>query len=59
VAAQQLASQALENLRQQQASSLAYFETFWMIAVLTFVVSFAVLFMKRSVAEQGGHVASE
>ena len=59
VAAQQLASQALENLRQQQASSLAYFDTFWMIAVLTFVVSFAVLFMKRSVAEQGGHVASE
>jgi MFS transporter, DHA2 family, multidrug resistance protein len=59
VAAQQLASRALENLRQQQASSLAYFDTFWMIAVLTFVVSFAVLFMKRSVAEQGGHVASE
>ncbi|HEY6735813.1 MAG TPA: hypothetical protein VI256_18800 [Roseiarcus sp.] len=59
MAAQQLASQALENLRQQQASSLAYFDTFWMIAVLTFVVSFAVLFMKRSVAEQGGHVASE
>jgi MFS transporter, DHA2 family, multidrug resistance protein len=59
VAARQLASQALENLRQQQASSLAYFDTFWMIAVLTFVVSFAVLFMKRSVAEQGGHVASE
>jgi DHA2 family multidrug resistance protein len=59
VAGQQLASQALENLRQQQASSLAYFDTFWMIAVLTFVVSFAVLFMKRSVAEQGGHVASE
>ena len=59
MAAQQLASQALENLRQQQASSLAYFDTFWMIAVLTFVVSFAVLFMKRSVAEQGCHVASE
>ena len=59
MAAQQLASQALENLRQQQASSLAYFDTFWMIAVITFVVSFAVLFMKRSVAEQGGHVASE
>jgi hypothetical protein len=46
-----LASQALENLRQQQGSSLAYFDTFWMIAVLTFVVSFAVLFMKRSVSK--------
>ena len=59
VAAQQLASQALENLRQQQASSLAYFDTFWMMAGLTFVVAFAVLFMKRSVAEKGGHVSSE
>jgi len=59
VAAQQLAWQALENLREQQASSLAYFDTFWMMAVLTFAVAFAVLFMKRSVAEKGAHVGSE
>jgi DHA2 family multidrug resistance protein len=59
VAAQQLASQTLENLRQQQASSLAYFDTFWMIAVLTFVVAFAVLFMKRSVAEKAARAGSE
>jgi hypothetical protein len=30
-----------------------------MMAGLTFVVAFAVLFMKRSVAEKGGHVSSE
>ncbi|MBV8106892.1 MAG: DHA2 family efflux MFS transporter permease subunit [Hyphomicrobiales bacterium] len=59
VAAQQLAWQALENLRQQQASSLAYFDTFWMMAVLTFAVAFLVLLMKRSVAEKGGHASSE
>ena len=59
VAAQQLASQALENLRQQQASSLAFFDVFWMAAVLTFVVAFAVLFMKRSVAEKAGHAGPE
>src|SRR5271169_2253808 len=59
VAAQQLAWQALENLRQQQASSLAYFDTFWMMAALTFCVAFAVLFMKRSVAEKGSPVGSE
>ncbi len=59
VAAQQLAWQALENLRQQQAASLAYFDTFWMAAVLTFVVAFAVFFMKRSVAEKGARVGSE
>jgi MFS transporter, DHA2 family, multidrug resistance protein len=58
-ASHQLAVQQLENLRQQQASSLAYFDTFWMMAVLTLVVTFAVLFMKRSVAEKGGHASPE
>ena len=58
-AAQQLAWQALENLRRQQASSLAYFDTFWMMAALTFAVAFLVLFMKRSVAEKGGHAGLE
>jgi DHA2 family multidrug resistance protein len=59
VASQQLAVQQLENLRDQQATSLAFFDTFWMAAVLTFVVTFAVLFMKRSVAEKGARVGSE
>jgi DHA2 family multidrug resistance protein len=56
-ALQQLAWQQLENLRQRQASALAYFDIFWMIAVLTFVVAFVVLFMKRSVAEKGARTA--
>ena len=55
VAARQLGVQELENLRQQQASSLAYFDCFWMFAVLTFVLVFVALFMKRSVAEKGAH----
>src|ERR1700729_2764179 len=59
VAAQQLAVQALANLREQQASSLSFFDVFWMAAVLTFVVTFAVLFMKRSVAEKAGHAGPE
>ena len=58
-ASRQLAVQQLDNLRQQQASSLAYFDTFWMAAVLTLVVAFAVLFMKRSVAEKAGHAGPE
>ena len=58
-AAQQLAWQALENLRQQQASSLAYFDVFWLLAMVAFVLVFAVLLMKRSVAEKGAHVAHE
>ena len=59
VASHQLAVLQLENLRQQQASSLAYFDTFWMASVLTFAVAFAVLLMKRSVAEKASHVGSE
>ena len=58
-ASRQLAVQQLDNLRQQQASSLAYFDTFWMAAMLTLVVAFAVLFMKRSVAEKAGHAGPE
>jgi MFS transporter, DHA2 family, multidrug resistance protein len=59
VASQQLAWQQLENLRQQQASSLAYFDSFWMMAVLTLAVAFFLLLMKRSVADKGTHTASE
>jgi MFS transporter, DHA2 family, multidrug resistance protein len=57
VALQQLASQQLENVRQQQASALAYFDVFWMTSVLTFAVAFLVLVMKRSVAEKSAHTA--
>src|SRR5262249_18645082 len=59
VAAQQLATQALENLRQQQASALAYFDVFWLLAVLTIVLVPFVLLMKRSVAEKGAHIGGE
>ena len=59
VAARQLGLQELENLRQQQASSLAYFDCFWMFAVLTFALVFVALFMKRSVAEKGARLTGE
>jgi MFS transporter, DHA2 family, multidrug resistance protein len=58
-AAQQAAWQALENLRQQQASSLAYFDVFLLLAVVTLVPLLAVLLMKRSVAEKGAHIGHE
>jgi DHA2 family multidrug resistance protein len=56
---QQQALQQLDDLRQQQASSLAYFDVFWLCAALGVVLVFFVLFMKRSVAEKGAHVAAE
>jgi MFS transporter, DHA2 family, multidrug resistance protein len=58
-AAHQLALQALENLRQQQASALAYFDCFWLFAVLMLALTLVVLLMKRSVAEKGARIGGE
>jgi DHA2 family multidrug resistance protein len=58
-AAQQMAWQSLENLREQQASALSYFDAFLIFAVIGVVLAFLVLLMKRSVAEKGAHVAAE
>jgi DHA2 family multidrug resistance protein len=59
VAAQQLALQALENLRQQQSSALAYFDCFWLFAVAMLAVTLVVFLMKRSVAEKGARIGGE
>jgi DHA2 family multidrug resistance protein len=59
VAAGQLALQSLANLREQQASSLAYFDVFWVLAVVMVALVFCVLLMKRSVAEKGARIGSE
>ena len=53
VSAQRLAWQALGNLREQQSSALAYFDTFWLFAVLMLALMVVVFLMKRSVAEKG------
>lgn len=56
---QQMTIQGLADLRQQQAASLAYFDVFWLFAVLAVALVFLVLLMKRSVAEKGAHIAAE
>jgi MFS transporter, DHA2 family, multidrug resistance protein len=58
-ASEELAFQTLENLRQQQASALAYFDCFWIFAVTTLVLMLLVLVMKRSVAEKRAHIGVE
>ena len=58
-ASRQMTWQALEDLRQQQATSLAYFDDFWLFAVLALALVLLVPFMKRSVAEKGEHVGAE
>ena len=57
--AQQMALQSLDDLREQQASALSYFDCFFIFAVVGVLLAFLVLFMKRSVAEKGAHVAAE
>ncbi len=53
------ALQDLANLREQQAASLAYFDVFWVAAVLGVMLVVLVLLMKPSVAEKGEHVGAE
>jgi DHA2 family multidrug resistance protein len=56
---QQLAVQSLDNLRQQQAAAFAFFDIFWVCAVLSAALVLLVLLMKRSVAEKGEHIGAE
>jgi DHA2 family multidrug resistance protein len=51
--------QVLDNLRQQQANSLAYFDDFWLFAVLALALVCLVPLMKPSVAEKGEHIGAE
>src|SRR5260221_967422 len=54
-----MALEALQNLRNQQSSSLAYFDVFWISAALSAGLVFLVLLMRTSVAEKGAHIAAE
>jgi DHA2 family multidrug resistance protein len=54
-----LTLQALQQVRSQQASSLAYFDVFWSSAAVAFVLIFLVPLMRRSVPEKGAHLSAE
>jgi len=58
-AAQQMTLQSLEDLREQQASSLAYFDAFLIFAVLAVGLAFLVLLMRPSTVKKGEHIAAE
>jgi len=58
-AAQQMTLQSLFDLRHQQAAALSYFDVFWLTSVLAFALILLLTLMKRSVAENGAHIASE
>jgi len=57
--ARDMALRSLQNLREQQSSSFAYFDTFVLFAAVSFLLIGLVFCMKRSVAQKGAHVAAE
>lgn len=59
VAAQQMALQALENTREQQALALSFFDCFWLFGVAGILLALLVPWMRRSVVEKGAHLAAE
>jgi len=59
VAAKQMALQTLANLRDQQSSALAYFDTFYAFAIVAVALAGLPFLMKRAVAAKGAHVAAE
>lgn len=59
VLAQKMSLGLLEASREQQASSLAFFDVFWVSAMLAFGMVFFVLTMKKVVAAKGEHVGAE
>ena len=54
-----MALQAIDTLRQQQASVLAYLDGFYIFAILALGIIPLALLMRRSVAEPGQHVGVE
>ncbi len=55
----QMALGVLNQSRAQQASSLAYFDVFSVLAVVSLALVFVVLPMRRSVAEKGAQIGGE
>jgi DHA2 family multidrug resistance protein len=58
-ASHQITLQVVSNLREQQASSLAYFDVFWCCAVVSVLLIGLVFVMRRSAAEKGEHSGAE
>jgi DHA2 family multidrug resistance protein len=58
-ATKQQALQLLDNLRAEQSSALAYFDTFFVFAVVAVFLIGLVFFMRRSVAAKAAHLAAE
>ena len=58
-ASAQMTLQFMENLRDRQALSLAYFDVFWFAAIVAAAMLLLLPLMRRSKAEKGAHIAAE
>ena len=56
VLSQRMAMQVVENVREKQATSLAYFDVFWLFAVLAAILVPMVLLMRHAVKKEGAPV---
>jgi DHA2 family multidrug resistance protein len=59
ITADAMSYQFVDDLRQQQALALSYFDVFWVFAVVAVVLIGLAFLMRRSVAEKGAHLAAE
>lgn len=59
VGARNMAYQLLQNMRDRQATSLAYFDVFWVAAVLALSLLLLILLMKKATAPKGTHIGAE
>jgi DHA2 family multidrug resistance protein len=53
------ANQIIDDNRQAQAASLAFFDVYWFCGMAALLLVPVVLLMRRSVAEKGAHLAAE
>ena len=55
----EMALGAVDALRQQQSSALAFLDAFWILAVMALALIPLCFFMRKSVAEEGMHIGAE
>jgi len=59
VAARMMAYQLIANMRDRQATALAYFDIFWVAAVLAISLLVLIVLMKKVSVPKGTHVSAE
>lgn len=59
VASRYMAYQLMANMRDRQATALAYFDIFWVSAMLAISLLLLILLMQKATAEKSAHISAE